>query len=164
MDNLEKVESKGIEFESTAFVADGLTLNAGITYNDAQYGSNISDTNLAGKQLTNAPEWVVTAAVNYERSLGASLLGFTRLDYRYTDERNTGSNLAPEKLQAATSVVNGNIGIAADDRAWEVELWARNLFDEDYRQVVFDAPLQNGSFNAFLADPRTVGIRARFNF
>jgi outer membrane receptor protein involved in Fe transport len=164
VDNLEKVESKGVEFEGTAFVADGLTLNAGITYNDAQYGSNISNTNLAGKQLTNAPEWVVTAAVNYERSLGASLLGFTRLDYRYTDERNTGSNLAPEKLQGATSVVNGNIGIAADDRAWEVELWARNLFDEDYRQVVFDAPLQNGSFNAFLADPRTVGLRARFNF
>ncbi len=162
--NLDKVESSGIEFEGTAFVADGLSLTAGITYNDAKYGDNVSDPSLAGKRLTNAPEWVGTAAIDYERSLTGTLLGFLRLDYRYTSERNTGSDLAPEKLQKATNVVNGTIGIGADDGFWEIELWARNLFDEDFRQVVFDAPLQQGSFNAFLNDPRTIGVRARLNF
>jgi len=164
VDNLSEVESSGVEFEGTAFVADGLSLTAGITYNDAKYGDNISDTNLAGQRLTNAPEWVGTASVDYERSLTGTLLGFLRFDYRYMSERNTGSDLAPEKLQKATNVVNGTIGIGADNGFWEVELWARNLFDEDFRQVVFDAPLQEGSFNAFLGDPRTVGVRARLNF
>jgi outer membrane receptor protein involved in Fe transport len=162
--NLDKVESKGVELETTAFITDGLTLTGGVTYNDARYGDNVSDPTLAGKQLTNAPEWVVTAATDYEWPIADKLLGYTHLDFRFTGEHNTGSNLAPEKRQAGAAVWNGAVGVAGDERSWEVELWVRNLFDRDYRQVVFDAPLQNGSYNAFLGDPRVWGVRGRINF
>ena len=59
---------------------------------------------------------------------------------------------------------------------WRIELFARNLFNKDYIQIAFDAPLQNiptlpntgpGStqtFNAFLAEPRTWGITLRGQF
>ena len=162
--NLEEVESQGVEVEGTAFLFEGLTLTTGVSYTDARYDDGISNATLAGRRLTNAPYWIVTAAADYERQIFGDLLGFARLDYRFTGNVNTGSDLDPEKEQASYPVWNGSIGISAEDGFWEVELWGRNLFDKDYRQVVIDAPLQTGSFNAFLGDPRTWGLRARINF
>ena len=39
-------------------------------------------------------------------------------------------------------MVNARIGLHGPDKIWGVELWAQNVFDEDYMQVAFDAPLQ----------------------
>ncbi len=69
-------------------------------------------------------------------------------------------------------VWNGRIGFGPDDKRWQFELWGRNLFDREYLQVAFDAPLQGegtgaGStqtFGAFLGDPRTWGATFRYNF
>jgi len=88
---------------------------------------------------------------------------------RFVDDHNTGSDLDPAKKQNSYYLWNGNIGVAADDGFWEVELWAKNLFNKDYKQVVIDAPLQgtdpsNQTYAAFLGDPRTWGVRARVNF
>ena len=55
-------------------------------------------------------------------------------------------------------------GIGDADRSWMLELWAQNLTDEEYIQVAFDAPLQTGSWNAFLAPPRTYGATLRMWF
>jgi outer membrane receptor protein involved in Fe transport len=162
--NLEEVESKGVEIEGQAYLTEGLRLTTGVSYTDAQYDEGISDPVLAGRRLTNAPYWIVTAAADYERPISANLLGFVHLDYRFTGDHNTGSDLDKEKVQPSYAVFNGSVGLAAQDERWELEVWAKNLFDRDYRQVAFDAPLQAGSFNAFLGDPRTWGIRGRFNF
>jgi len=77
-------------------------------------------------------------------------------------------------------VVNGRIGIQGPDQMWAVELWGQNLFNEDYLQVAFDAPLQGSGttravergfiprstqlFGAFLAEPRTFGVTLRGKF
>ena len=68
----------------------------------------------------------------------------------------------------------------ARDRNWAVELWAQNLFNEDYLQVAFDAFAQgsgtqrgveqgfytrsNQLFGAFLAEPRTFGATLRYKW
>jgi hypothetical protein len=77
-------------------------------------------------------------------------------------------------------VVNARVGIQGADRAWAVELWAQNLFNEDYLQVAFDAFGQgsgtqrgveqgfytrsNQLYGAFLAEPRTYGLTLRGKF
>ena len=43
------------------------------------------------------------------------------------------------------TLVNGRIGIGAKDDRWTVEVWAQNLFDEDYHQVAFNGPLQGSA-------------------
>ena len=55
---------------------------------------------------------------------------------------NTGSDLDIEKIQDSYTVVNARVGLRGPDDRWAVELWAQNLFDKDYMQVAFDAPLQ----------------------
>ena len=82
---------------------------------------------------------------------------------RYASSFNTGSDLDPEKQQNPFVVVNAAMGIAAA-RGVEFEVFARNLTDAEIIQVAFDAPLQAGSFGAFLAEPRTYGVTARVRF
>jgi iron complex outermembrane receptor protein len=44
-----------------------------------------------------------------------------------------------------------------------VELWAQNLLNQDYTQVIFDSAFQ-GSYTAYLGDPRTYGLTVRARF
>ncbi len=171
--NLPEVTSKGVELEWAAEILDGLTLQGGAAYTDARYSSDPgTPAALRSQRLTNAPFWVVTAAASYERPLTDMLTGFVHGNFRFNTDMNTGSDLDIEKEQASYAVVDASVGFRTDDDRWVVELWGRNIFDRDYAQVVFDAPLQGtgtgpGStqtFNAFLGDPATWGLTVRANF
>ncbi|MCC5793202.1 MAG: TonB-dependent receptor [Chromatiales bacterium] len=170
--NVDKVESQGVELEFQLNPGEGFSLRGGAAYTDARYASGLAapNQNLSGRRITNAPYWTVTGAAGYERMLGVGLRGFVNVDYRFNGRMNTGSDLAPEKIQPSYSIWNGRIGLGPDSDRWVFEIWARNLFDKDYRQVVIDAPLQaqpftpQSTFAAFLGDPRTYGASLRINF
>ncbi len=170
--NLEEATTQGVELEGQAYVTDSLSFQGGVSYTDARYGDNVSDATLAGRRMTHAPYWIVVAAGTYERPISSKLMGFIRLDYRFNSDMNTGADLDVEKIQRSFAVWNGRIGIGAQDNRWVFELWGRNMFDRDYRQVAFDAPLQGSgtgptstqTFNAFLGDPSTWGATLRVNF
>ena len=143
----------------------GLTLQAGATYTHAKYGDDLlPDAALArlpGSTAGFAPRWQASGSVTYEWDFGSNLVGRFNLGAKHTTEYNTGSDLAPQKMQDAYTLVNARVGIGAKDKRWGVELWAQNLTDETYAQVGFDAPLQTGSYNAFLGAPRTYGVTLR---
>ena len=162
--NVKQVESKGVEAEFQFAATDRLSLLGGLAYTDARYDNALEDPALAGRRVTNSPYWTATGAMAYEHPLPNNLLGFVNLDFRFNGDMNTGSDLKPEKRQGAYAVWNGRMGFGPDDEHWIVEVWGRNLLDKDYRQVVIDAPLQTGSFAAFLGDPRTYGVTLRVNF
>ena len=116
---------------------------------------------LPGSTAGFAPRWQASESVTYEWDFGGNLVGRLNLGAKHTTEYNTGSDLAPQKMQDAYTLVNARVGIGAKDKRWGVELWAQNLTDETYAQVGFDAPLQTGSYNAFLGAPRTYGVTLR---
>ena len=70
----------------------------------------------------------------------SGMRGLFYVDARHMSELNTGSDLDLEKVQEAYTVVNARIGLRGPDDRWAIELWAQNLFDEDFMQVAFDAP------------------------
>ena len=100
------------------------------------------------------------------------------------DDYNTGSDLLPYKLQEAFTTVNGRVILGTEDERWTAEFWVQNLTDEEFVQVVYNAPLQgnafastiqpNGTFynpaldtqtyDAFLGQPRTYGATLRFKY
>ncbi len=176
---LDDMTSKGVELDIQNAWTDNVYTSLGISYNDARYADDVQRSDglpagaLAGAQLTHAPEWSVTGTLNWEMPLefwngwGA----FAFLDARWTDGHNTGSDLDPEKYQTSYTVVNGRIGLLSDDGRWSIDLWGRNLFDEEYIQVGFDSPVQTTpdvqpleSFHAFLGDPRTWGLTVGYSF
>ncbi|HWT12155.1 MAG TPA: TonB-dependent receptor, partial [Allosphingosinicella sp.] len=189
------VTSTGFEIEGAIYPRRDLQVTAGVTYADTRYRDDLvgRDTGtpldsalflLPGDNLSNAPEFTATASVTWTPAIGSS--GMTALVYadaRLTDDYNTGSDLFPEKEQDGYALVNARLGLRGPGQRWAVELWAQNLFNQDYQQVAFNAPFQgsnsraqiqrfgapsfataNQLFASFLAEPRTYGVTARFRF
>jgi hypothetical protein len=167
----------------------GLTFQGGVSYTDTTYGNfTAADLQnparfgplslLPGGRMSFAPEWSVSGALNYDRSLGMGLRGGFSLAAKYTSEYNTGSDLLPAKMQEAMTLVNGRLTIGSDDGRWALDLWGQNLTDVEYYQVVFNAPLQGTAFasipydpatdtqtyNAYLGQPRTWGVTLRVRY
>jgi len=164
-----EVTSRGVDLDFLwQTPLKGLQLQGGLTYADTQYGPDpLPDADLVllpDSRLSFAPLWSGSAAMTYEHEVGDSLLARFNLAAKYASDYNTGSDLDPQKLQEAYTVVNARIGLGSRSQSWMVELWAQNLTDEEYIQVGFDAPLQTGSWNAFLAAPRTYGVTLRAYF
>lgn len=160
--------TQGAEFELLWFPENvpGLTLQGGVTYADATYNSfaptGTADVDrLSGQNFSLAPEWYTSGSISYVQPFGDGMQWLAHLNGRYLSEQNTGSDLDPEKVQEGYAIINARLGIGAEDESWSLELFANNLFDEEYVQVAFDGPFQPGSFNAFLGQPRTVGLTLR---
>ena len=192
--SIPEVTSQGIDTEILwqAASVKGLMLQGGVTYAKTEYGETIPGCDfvgptgvtaqcptagalykLPGSQVSFAPELSVSGAVTYEWELDEGVLARFNIGAKYMSEFNTGSDLDPEKMQDAYTVVNARIGIGASDRSWSLELWGLNIFDKYYSQVGFDAPLQNlsplpnqpvNSFNAFPGAPATYGVTFRKRF
>ena len=178
--SIPEVTSKGLDAEMMWQATKGLLLQGGVTYARTRYADTIPGADfvapngalykLPGSQVSFAPDWSASLGATYERGIGSGLVGRFNVGAKYMSEYNTGSDLDVEKAQDAFTVVNARLGFGRDDNRWMVELWAQNLFDEEYAQVGFDAPLQNvspvpgnafNSYNAFLGAPRTYGVTFR---
>jgi iron complex outermembrane recepter protein len=140
---------------------------------------------LPGNPTSFAPQYSLTGSFAWTPPIGSSgWSGLFYVDTRLTSDHNTGSDRFPEKLQDGYFIVNGRVGLRGPEQKWGVELWVQNLLDEDYQQVAFNTPLQSAGtgsrahqqefgtatsfssqlFSAFLGEPRTWGITARYRF
>jgi len=163
VNSIESIESYGVEIDfAYATPIDGLDITGGYAYVNAEYGNEASTApNLRGKQISLSPENFLTAQVIYERPLWGDVWGLASLDARYVSDYNTGSDLDPEKLQEAFTLLNARVGLNHVSGAWSIEAWGRNLTDEAYAQVAFDQFAQSGGFGAFMGAPRTWGVTLR---
>jgi outer membrane receptor protein involved in Fe transport len=186
------VVSQGVELEASLVPVRDFRVSMGLTYADTHYRNQLvgSDSGapldqalrmLPGHNLSNAPEIVATASVAWTPKLGNSgLSGLVYFDTRMASDFNTGSDLFPQKMQDGFNVVNGRIGIRGKEERWAIELWGQNLFNQNYSQVVFNSPFQEGAasapftdprypggrqiFSAYLSEPRTYGVTVRTRF
>jgi outer membrane receptor protein involved in Fe transport len=186
------VRTQGIEVETQINPFDNVSIAGGVTYARTKYRSDLVGNSsgapldpalrlLPGDNLSNAPAWVATGSITWTPEIGSSgLTGLVYIDGRHSGAYNTGSDLFPQKEQEAFTLFNARIGIRGPDLKWSLEFWGQNIFDKDYAQVAFNTPFQAGTtsapfvdpqfpggrqiFSHFLAEPRTYGVTARFNF
>lgn len=166
--SIPKVTSKGLDAEILWQASKGLMFQGGLTYADTKYGDDpLPDADLAalpGSTASFAPKWSATGSVTYQWTFGDSLEGRFNIGAKYLSKYNTGSDLDPQKEQPAYTLLDARIVLGARNKRWAVELWGQNLTDKTYKQVGFDAPLQTGSWNAFLGAPRTYGVTLRLQY
>jgi iron complex outermembrane recepter protein len=189
------VKNMGFELEAFTRPLPNLSVNAGLTLSNTKYRHNLVGADgraltnalfqLPGRRISNSSQWTGTASVAWTPPIGSSgLRGLFYIDSRTMSRFNTGSDLDIEKVQKGFTVVNGRIGIHGPDEMWGIEVWGQNLFDKDFVQVAFDAPIQGGCttrgaiagfcgastsvpnratqlFGAFLGEPRTFGVTLR---
>ena len=198
VESIPELTSRGVDADMVWFTpVEGLTFQGGVTYTDAKYGvfgaGDLSSPGrfpqlslLPGARASFAPEWSLTGALAFDRSLGGGLRGGFNLSAKYSTDYNTGSDLLPYKHQDAFTVVNGRVSIGSEDERWTVEVWGQNLLQEEYTQVGFAAPLQGTAFtntttpqadgtyyniatdtatyNAYLGAPRTYGVTLKVKY
>jgi iron complex outermembrane receptor protein len=182
------VKSQGFEFELFTRPLRDVQWNAGVVMADTKYRHNLVGADgraltnalfqLPGRRVSNAPKWTATTSFAWTPPIGdGGMRGLFYIDARYMSKFNTGSDLDIEKTQKAFTVVNGRLGLHGPDAAWGIEIWAQNLFNKNYKQVAFDAPIQGSGttraveagfisrstqlYGAFLGEPRTFGVTLR---
>ncbi|MEO6517618.1 MAG: TonB-dependent receptor [Pseudoxanthomonas sp.] len=167
--SIPEVKSMGVDAEILWQTnVKGLMVQGGVTYADTRYGDDLlPDIDLRllpGSRISFAPLWSGSASATYEWDMGSEHLGRFNLGAKYLSEHNTGSDLDPQKIQSAYTLVNARVAVGAKSKRWMLELWGQNLTNKTYAQVGFDAPLQDNSWNAFLGAPRTYGMTLRMQY
>lgn len=114
-----------------------------------------------------SPELTGFLAAMFTQPLTDTLELRVRGDASYTSEYLLVGSLAPlpSLTQEGFWLVNGSVGIGAQDGAWSLNLWARNLTDEQYlRGEFFSVGTVGPSTNGYPSNPRTYGLSLRARF
>jgi len=133
---------------TTGFLADGVTPN-GDCFDFAPFAQNYG-----GQQMIQAPELSYNIGVDYVFPFGNGTLT-PRLTYSYTDENYAHLDQQPYNLNDERNITN--FSLTFENENWTVQAYVNNLTDETYIAAARQALVSYG-------DPRTYGIRAKYNF
>lgn len=150
--NVGSLQLEGIEADATWRPIDQLMFIGGISYLDSEFTDYTGASPLPGglpQDLTGtrnhfAPEWQYSLVSDW--SDGINAFGgseyFLRGEVQYIGDQNVGAstNQNPQSIQDAYNLFNARVGLRAEDDAWELSLWGKNLTDEGYCVTMFDQP------------------------
>ncbi len=177
--NVSEVVSKGFELDLSARVSDALSFQAGALYLDAYYDSEeyfgdptvpVTSRDAAyivakGDPLVGAAEWTFTGAVTYRQPVSEEHEFLFFVDGRWQSEVRTQTiSRNPVTDQDGFGIVNARVGVGRIDKAWKVEAYVRNVFDQYYHLAGFSVPEQTGVYAAYPGEPRTWGVSLRSEF
>jgi len=172
--NAGEAKLQGVELELLARPVNRLTLNAGISYLDATFDeytapdpndpTNIIGIDLSGNKIPYVPDWKLTFGAQYILPIGE--LGFLTLrgDIAWRDDIYCDQYERTETLREEYTIVNGLVRFERADGLWGIELYGKNLFEEEY--YVFKAMSPGSTIDTlgYVGEPRTLGARLTFNF
>ena len=167
--SIPEVTSKGVDMDFLWFAPGRkLSFQGGVTYAETVYGNFTPGPGISPRLPNNtvsfAPRWSGTLAATYSQPLGGNLVWRANVGAKTTSSYNTGSDLNPGKQQSAFTLVNARLGLGSANERWMLEAWGQNVLNRDYYQLVYDAPLQTGTLDAYLGAPRTYGLTLRVSF
>lgn len=176
--NAGEVRSRGAELEAHWQASRNFTLNANLAYNDVRYTayrnatcapeiSFVTPTNscdLTGATVPNASKWIANVNGHYQWYLDNGLIPYTTASYAFRSRAPGTLDNSKFGEIPAYAVVNLAAGIKGDlgNGQWDVSLWLRNALDKTYYTYVF--PATQGSYYGSPANPRTLGLTARYDF
>lgn len=171
--NAGEQSTEGFEVDAVWLPVDQLRLTFAATYLDAVYdqfenapGPNNSVIDLSGEEPAGIPEWSISSSVTYNFELG-SAAAFVRADWQYESNvlmvDNILTSTGAEQPFREISTVNASSGLSWEN-GLSVQLWARNLFNDEHLLSAFPGVLQQGVINGYRNVPRTYGLSLRKSF
>jgi iron complex outermembrane receptor protein len=181
--NTGDAESYGLELSVNAAITENLTAGAGYAYVNPEFDNGAVDIGMrtfcgtdnslcsfnaqgdplvGGNQLGRTNEHQFNANVEYQGPLVGEWEWYGRADLAYIDEQPVRS-IETQFIDDYT-IVNARVGVVSD--RYEVALWSKNLFDEDYLTAVsaqprFDFITRTDTTQAY---GRTWGLTGRVKF
>lgn len=184
------VETYGVEFDGRARVAEGLTLDAAVTYNHAQYNGDVfvgcypgqtaalgcvtvpgtastKGENINGLEARFAYKWRGNVGFTYENDLASLPFGLTfRASYAYFSKTNYQPSSDPLLRRPSHGLLDASVSFTDDDGRWELQFFGKNLTDELYYVQISNVDNVISRLHGNV--PRDYkaygGVRATFNF
>jgi iron complex outermembrane receptor protein len=163
--NSDGTETWGAEAHVVARPTPEWTFTAGASWVDATYAGPVPGTNIVtGAPVDDVAKWTANASADWRQPLNDNIVGIGRLSWQYTSPRSSPSF----PLYTSGDRINRiDAQIGAEFKNWTLVLFADNLTDEDgatsYRSVSVLGPNTFDVVSPRLR-PRTLGVRASFNF
>ena len=160
--------TKGIEFDSVYRASDEWTLTLAGTFLDPIYDSFVGASgvtgqiDLSGTKPAGIHEQSISAGIVYNYELDNGMYGYVRTDYIYESEVRLVANL-PGSLSREVSTFNASAGLNLENGVM-LQLYVRNLTNDEYYMSGFPPPTQAGSFSVYPNQPRTFGINVSYEF
>lgn len=159
--NAGKSQSAGFEVEVSSRPLWGLQLTAGFGYVDAvfdEYDDAALGLNYDGNKIPVAPKYNLNLAAQYRHKLNGKINLFARAELQGVGDFYW--DVANKLEEKAYELANVRLGI--ESKHWEVTLWGKNVFDEEYAAIAFQVP----GFPAWgqAGEPRTFGIGVKTRF
>lgn len=177
--NLGNVTSKGFEVSASVVPIEHMRISGTLYHGDATYDKgtrdlgwartpavcdNIvcrTDGDISGNQTPYNSRWQWSLSPEWRSPISATseIQAFARTDITYqTKQFNEDVNLS---WIPARTLVNAAIGLSSPN--WDVQIWARNLFDKQYVAGVVEAT-PNMQYNSYLGDRRTIGLTTKLKY
>ena len=155
VENSGKSELSGAEVDFNLRLTDTLFLFGAVGLLSTEFIEFIDEgVDLSGNEFPLAPSLQGAFGLLYDNPAGF----FASADLSFANTAFGDAENAPENRLDSRAVVNAKVGYKADD--WSVNVFARNLFDEEYfvRLDVFDPRSLTGSGLANVGAPQVIGV------
>ena len=117
---------------------------------------------LSGVRPAGIPEFALSIGGTYSFDLTDSMDGYLRADFQWEDETTINDNV-PADVTREVAQLNLAAGLNIDENI-SLQIWARNVTNDESFNSGFPTPAQTGSFNFYPNQPRTYGAVLRYNF
>lgn len=176
--NAAQTEGKGLELDFAYKPNENWFISGGAVWQDVNYddfpdgpntiaqglAGNPANTNdLSGQRVVQSSDFSASLLVAYNKPINddmeftASVSGNYRSDFF---RQSANEPLSEQDVQT----INATMGIGAQDGAWALELWAKNLTDDEV-YASFSSTFQTNSLSSFIQQPpRTYGLTAKYAF
>jgi iron complex outermembrane receptor protein len=176
--NAPKVRVRGAELDAAARAGRALNFYGAVAYTDGRYVSfpdapppleltgGPSFVDISGSVLPGISRWAGSLGAEYDRPTAlASHAGdvFVSVDANARTSFSSSPTYSKYLVADGYGIVNTRIGFRAA-AGWTMFVWAHNLFDKNYYELLTAAPGNTGLYVGQPGDPRTIGVTLRLAF
>ena len=153
--NADDADVTGLDLDIIAAPIDGLTLGLGIGLLDTELGA--IGLLPGGNELPNAAEFQANGLIRYELPVGNAMRLGLQGNFKYTDDMFRDAFNDPFNTSDGYTVADARVSLMNESGTWELAIWSKNLFDEEYTEQSFNFVDLTGLANQLYGPPRTFG-------
>ena len=167
--NAAEASVEGLELEVSANPLEGLRVSAALALLDGKFDEFDVDPNVgflqqdfAGNDLPFSPDVAANADIAYTFVVGKGNVTLAG-DIAYQDAVFTDISNAPRLKTDSYTLVGLRASYGPQDAIWEVGVWGRNVFDEEYNNYSADISDFGQDYVQF-GEPATYGVSLRLDY
>lgn len=166
--NASDAEVSGLELELLTDITSQWRISSAVTFLSAKYEDYNDQRNddspqldLSGNYLNSAPKSTFSLVTDYTQALSTGNLLY-RLEYYWQDKIYFTAFNDDITSQDSYGLLNASITYSSADDIWQIQVYGKNLTDEEYSVSKLDFP-PTGVANS-ISEPLTAGIKATYRF